>query len=90
MLSYVIQDTFYGFFVMLVRVLKTLLDVYCLCKSGARMVGCCAHIASVLWYVRYQCHSSDMLVADSVQTEHFLNAADEEWYTGDDDNESSE
>ena len=24
---------------------------YCQCKSGARVVGCCAHIASVLWYI---------------------------------------
>jgi len=26
---------------------------YCQCKSGARVVGCCAHIASVLWYLCY-------------------------------------
>lgn len=24
---------------------------YCTCKCGARVVGCCAHIASVLWYL---------------------------------------
>ena len=24
---------------------------YCQCKSGARVVDCCAHIASVLWYL---------------------------------------
>jgi len=30
---------------------------YCQCKAGARTVGCCAHIASVIWYLgwaRYQ------------------------------------
>ncbi|VDH95598.1 Hypothetical predicted protein [Mytilus galloprovincialis] len=27
---------------------------YCTCKSGARVVGCCAHVASVLWYLGYQ------------------------------------
>ena len=26
---------------------------YCQRKSGARVVGCCAHIASVLWYLGY-------------------------------------
>jgi len=26
---------------------------YCQCKTGARTVGCCAHIASVLWYLGY-------------------------------------
>ena len=24
---------------------------YCQCKSGARVVGTCAHVASVLWYL---------------------------------------
>ena len=27
---------------------------YCQCKVGARVVGCCAHVASVLWYLGYQ------------------------------------
>ncbi|CAC5420537.1 unnamed protein product [Mytilus coruscus] len=27
---------------------------YCTCKAGARVVGCCAHVASVLWYLGYQ------------------------------------
>ncbi|CAG2251516.1 unnamed protein product [Mytilus edulis] len=27
---------------------------YCTCKVGSRMVGCCAHIASVVWYLGYQ------------------------------------
>ena len=26
---------------------------YCTCKVGARVVGCCAHVASVLWYLGY-------------------------------------
>ncbi|XP_062608957.1 uncharacterized protein LOC134270728 [Saccostrea cucullata] len=29
---------------------------YCTCKVGARMVGCCAHIASVLWYLGIERH----------------------------------
>jgi len=29
---------------------------YYQCKNGARTVGCCAHIASVLWYLGYDRH----------------------------------
>ena len=25
---------------------------YCWCKSGASTLGCCAHVASVIWYLR--------------------------------------
>jgi len=26
---------------------------YCQCRSGARTLGCCGHIASVIWYLSY-------------------------------------
>jgi len=26
---------------------------YCKCENGSRIVGCCAHIASILWYFGY-------------------------------------
>ena len=29
---------------------------YCQCSVGSRVVGCCAHIASVLWYLGYHRH----------------------------------
>ncbi|KAK3097763.1 hypothetical protein FSP39_012967 [Pinctada imbricata] len=32
---------------------------YCKCKSGSRVVGCCAHIASVIWYMSYARHLPD-------------------------------
>ena len=31
---------------------------FCTCKSGVRVVGCCAHIASVLWYLGFERHQS--------------------------------
>jgi hypothetical protein len=31
-------------------------DHYCQCKDGKRMVGCCGHIATVLWYLGYARH----------------------------------
>ncbi|KAK3092574.1 hypothetical protein FSP39_004542 [Pinctada imbricata] len=32
---------------------------YCKCKSGSRVVGCCAHIVSVIWYMSYARHLPD-------------------------------
>ncbi|XP_033727707.1 uncharacterized protein LOC117317034 [Pecten maximus] len=29
---------------------------YCTCKVGARVVGCCAHVASVLWFLGWKRH----------------------------------
>ncbi|XP_062613816.1 uncharacterized protein LOC134275563 [Saccostrea cucullata] len=34
---------------------------YCQCKSGARLVGSCAHVASVLWYIGVQRHADTEL-----------------------------
>ena len=30
---------------------------YCTCPVGARLVGCCSHIAAVLWYLGIYLHS---------------------------------
>ena len=30
---------------------------YCQCKAGGQTVGCCAHIASVIWYRCYARHT---------------------------------
>ena len=29
---------------------------YCQCKAGARTLGCCAHVASVIWYLGFARH----------------------------------
>jgi len=34
---------------------------YCDCKVGARTIGCCAHIASALWYFGIAIHDSKLL-----------------------------
>ncbi|CAF1652082.1 unnamed protein product, partial [Didymodactylos carnosus] len=34
---------------------------YCDCKAGARVVGTCAHVASVLWYLGVAIHDPEML-----------------------------
>ena len=40
--------------------LDPILGWYCQCKSGARTLGSCAHVASVLWYLGYARHKSDL------------------------------
>ncbi|KAJ8314676.1 hypothetical protein KUTeg_006826, partial [Tegillarca granosa] len=38
---------------------------YCTCKVGARIIGCCAHIASVLWYLGYGRHQDQLFTKTS-------------------------
>ena len=33
---------------------------YCKGKSGARVIGVCAHIAAILWYLGYARHNPDV------------------------------
>ena len=35
-----------------------ILGHYCTCKSEAKTLGCCAHIASVLWYLGHARHEA--------------------------------
>lgn len=30
-----------------------ILEYYCTCESGSRTVGCCSHIATIIWYLGY-------------------------------------
>ena len=44
---------------------------YCQCKSGARTLGCCAHICSVIWYLgfyRHQCNKIEKERYNQVST----------------------
>jgi hypothetical protein len=34
----------------------------CSCPNGLRTVGCCAHVATVLWYLGFGRHQSDILI----------------------------
>ncbi|XP_069130866.1 uncharacterized protein [Argopecten irradians] len=47
---------------------------YCTCKVGARVVGCCAHVASVLWYLGYKRHTEYVATKNSLSS-MFLDAA---------------
>lgn len=45
---------------------------YCTCKNGARTVGCCAHIMTVIWYLGYARHSDERIKAPSEDKEHIF------------------
>ena len=51
---------------------------YCQCKAGMRTVGCCAHVASVLWYLGYSRHAQNREDGTPKRklTSAVLNAAD--------------
>lgn len=48
---------------------------YCTCKVGARMVGCCAHVASVLWYLGLERHNKSIKPSRLSVTTSVLNAS---------------
>lgn len=37
-----------------------ILGYYCTCKSGARTLGACAHVTSVIWYLAYARHEPNV------------------------------
>ena len=41
---------------------------YCECKAGARTVGCCAHIATIIWYLRKGKHSQNKPKSNTFST----------------------
>ena len=46
---------------------------YCQCKAaGGRTVGCCAHIASVIWYLCYACYTDFTYSAGRRRTEQAI------------------
>lgn len=47
---------------------------YCECKVGARTIGCCAHIAAVLWYLGYARHQLYSPIQDRL-TENLYDAS---------------
>ena len=37
-----------------------ILGYYCTCKAGARTLGTCSHVASILWYLGYARHENNI------------------------------
>lgn len=50
------------------------LSYYCTCKSGARTLGTCAHIASVVWFLGYARHMENVHYPSTALLENVDNA----------------
>lgn len=48
---------------------------YCKCKAGSRVVGCCAHITSVVWYLAYARHQETPVLGVQDWAVHLEDAA---------------
>jgi hypothetical protein len=55
---------------------EVILGYYCTCRSGARTVGTCAHVASVLWYLGYARHQPNVRYPSSSLLNKILDAAE--------------
>lgn len=51
-----------------------ILSYYCTCKSGARTLGKCAQIASVIWFLGYARHRKNVHYPSTVLLENVHNA----------------
>ncbi len=49
---------------------------YCECPNGARLVGCCAHVASVLWYLGVSRHYLDSTSREGLIPKNIVNSPD--------------
>ncbi|XP_062610716.1 uncharacterized protein LOC134272508 [Saccostrea cucullata] len=68
---------------------STITGWYCTCKSGARVVGTCGHVASVLWYLGYKRHVN-RTIPKAHMVDNVLNAEDLPQTDSDSDAENEE
>ena len=54
---------------------RQILGYYCTCKSGARTLGCCAHVTSVLWYLGYARHEQIIRYPSRALLNYIMDAA---------------
>ena len=69
------------------------MDWWCDCPSGARYVGCCSHVPSVIWFLsfqRWQTQSHHMRSSDFIHffTDAAVSAGSIESSTGSDDDDT--
>ncbi|EZA62814.1 hypothetical protein X777_07631 [Ooceraea biroi] len=48
---------------------------YCTCKTGARSIGSCAHVANVLWFLGYARHEPNVLYPATSLLHNILDAS---------------
>ena len=52
-----------------------IIGYYCTCQTGARTLGTCAHVASVVWYLGYARHQENIRCPDDTLLNTTLDAA---------------
>jgi len=62
--------------------INPIISWYCQCKVSARTVGCCAHVASVLWYLGYSRHSKRLQERPSQSYAQYIQDAAEKFQNG--------
>lgn len=60
---------------------ETVLGYYCDCKNGTRVIGCCSHVMSIIWYFGYARRNGEI---------HKVSAYLDNFFDGCDDATSSE
>ena len=66
---------------------------FCKCKSGSRIVGCCAHIASVMWFLGFYRHQQNESKTSQLKSHYFsylTDAANKDWDTSTSESDDSE
>ena len=53
---------------------EVILGYYCTCKAGARTLGCCAHVASIVWYLGWARHQQNVKYPSAVLLRYILDA----------------
>lgn len=62
---------------------------YCTCMVGARIVGCCSHISSVIWYLSYaRFETKELQQRSSNYLDQFIDAPDYQTDSDDENNDS--
>ena len=66
---------------------------FCKCKSGSRIVGCCAHIEAVMWFLGFDRHQQKEVKPLPFKSQYmsFLTEASaKDWYTSSLDSEDND
>jgi len=53
---------------------EPIVGYYCTCKQGSRTLGCCAHVASVLWFLGFAKHQQHVKYPSTAQPNGIMDA----------------
>jgi hypothetical protein len=70
--------------------LNQVLAWYCTCPGGPRVVGCCSHVASAIWFLAYERHqlnTNPQPSSTNSATLHYCNSISDYEYSSDENDE---